>query len=174
MKNVKENHPIFNSSEFFIKTPMAKALTDQLNAWLQNGATGGAIFGTYRAGKTRALQYASKRLTNRLNQSIPAKLTTIHRRTAKNETTIFRNLCYAMSITPKPGARTDEMSNLVFHAFCDLAQQNSTKQVALFVDEVHRLTIDQIEAFCEIYDKLTFAKINISIFFIGNKNASQT
>lgn len=165
-------HPIFNASEFFVETPMAVALKNQLNAWLQNGATGGVIFGPYRSGKNRAVEYASTRLFNRLEEKIPARALTIHRRTAKTETSIFRNLCYSLSLVPKSRATTDEMSDLIFHHFCDLACQNGTKQVVLFVDEVHRLTIEQLEAFCEIYDKLVYAKVNISIFFVGNENTS--
>ena len=171
MSNSNTVHPIFSPSEFFVKTPMAVSLKNQLNAWLQNGATGAVILGPSRAGKSRAIEYASQRLVNRLEQPIPARSLTIHRRTAKTETSIFRNLCLSLSLKPKSRANTDDMSDLVFHHFCDLAQLNDTKQVVLFVDEVHRLTIEQLEAFCEIYDKLVVAKVNISIFFIGNQNS---
>ena len=167
-------HPIFNASSFFVKTPMALDLKNQLNAWLQNGATGGVISGPYRSGKSKAIEYASTRLFNRLDQNIPARRLTIHRRTSKTETSIFRNLCLSLSLVPKSRATTDEMSDLVYHHFCDLACQNDSRQVVLFVDEVHRLTIEQLEAFCEIYDKLVDAKVNISIFFVGNENTSKS
>ena len=170
--NTSLAHPIFNSAEFFVETPMAIDLRNQLNAWVQSGATGGAIFGAYRCGKSRAIEFVSDQIYNRLNQKIHTCRLTIHRRTAKTETSIFRNLCLSLRLVPKSRSTTDDMSDLVFHHFCDLALKNDTKQVVLFVDEVHRLTIDQLEAFCEIYDKLVEVKVNISIFFIGNSNTS--
>ena len=165
-------HPLLNPSEFFIPTPMIEDLLDQLEAWLWNGLTGALVLGQYRCGKTRAIDYISKHLKNRNGQAVPVHRMTIPKRDRNTIASIWKTLCFSVGLNPKLRATADEMSNLLFHYFMDLAQQNDTKQMVLFVDEMQRLDITQMEAFAELYDRLAEAKVNLSVFFVGNKEAA--
>jgi hypothetical protein len=166
-------HPMLNPSEFFIPTPMIDELLDQVTRWIWNGLTGALILGQYRCGKTKAIAYIAEHLRNRLGQKIPAHRMTIPKRDRNTIASIWKTLCWSVDLKPKTRATSDEMSNLLFHYFMDLAHINTTKQIALFVDEMQRLDITQMEAFAELYDRLAEAHVNLSIFFVGNKEASQ-
>ena len=164
---------IYNPSELFVHTGMLDKLERQLLHWLHTGLTGGLILGKYRTGKTRALEYVSKRLTNRKGEGIPVSRITISQRDVSTIASIFRNLCFALDIPVKQRSTSDEMANYLTHYFGEQAIQNSTKQVVLIVDEMQRLNVNQINAFAELYDNLSLVKINMSVFFAGNLGSSQ-
>ncbi|WP_444993906.1 ATP-binding protein [Aliikangiella sp. IMCC44359] len=164
---------IFNPSELFIHTPMLDKLEKQLHHWLRTGLTGGLVLGKYRTGKTRAIEYISNRLENRKGEKIPTNRITISQKDVSTVASIFRNLCFALDIPIKHRTNADDMANYLTHYFGEQAIQNSTKQVVLIVDEMQRLKVNQINAFAELYDNLSIAKLNMSVFFVGNLGSSQ-
>ena len=166
-------HPIFNQSEFFIKTPMIENLSKQIHYWLWNGLTGAVIIGNYRLGKTRAAQFIADKLINRSNQKIPVHKLAIPKRDVKTVASVYRNLCYSLDINITQRTTADEMANDLFHYFGEMALVNNTHQAVLLVDEMQRLSVHQIEAFAELYDRLSEVGINLSVFFIGNSASSQ-
>lgn len=166
-------HPIFNTSEFFIQTPMISELKGKLHSWLWNGATGGLILGDYRIGKSRAVRHISDQLVNRLNQPIIVKCMTVKPRDVNTIRSVFRNLCFALEIESKARSTSDDMANQLVHFFGDMAQVNDTRQVVLMVDEFQRLSLNQLHAFAELYDNLSDLKINLTVLFIGNLEASK-
>ncbi len=166
-------HPILNPSRFAIETPMMLALMNQVSLWIWNGVTGALILGQYRIGKTKAISYLRSRLTSRLGQPIPSVVMTIPRRDRATIASLWKTLCFSVELTPKNRATADDMSNLLFHFFADLAALHNQTQVVLFVDEMQRLDISQMEVFAELYDRLAEAHVNLSTFFIGNKKAAQ-
>lgn len=165
-------HPIYDPASFYIETPAITSLKDKILSWIYNGATGGFVLGPFRTGKTKAIEMISDELTNRLGEKVHAHCIIMPRRDRNTVATVFRELCKSLGIITKKSATSDEMSSLVLHRFSELAALNSTRQVVLFVDEMHRLTLPQIEVFAEVYDQLRDAKFNICIVFVGNKEAS--
>ena len=168
-----EHHPIFNPSEFFIETPMTNSLLNKLHSWIWNGFTGGVILGDFRIGKTRAIRYSSNHIVNRLNQSVKCHRLSIARRDTNSMASIFKNLSYSLDIKLRSQATADEMSNDLVHRLGEMALVNETQQVILFVDEMQRLKMRQLEAFAELYDLLSELKINLCVFFIGNYTDSK-
>jgi len=166
------SHPIYDSASFSIETPAIVSLKKQILSWIYNGATGGFVLGPFRTGKTKAIETISDQLINRPGEKVHAHRIIMPRRDRNTVATVFRELCKSLGIVTKKAATSDEMSSLVLHRFSELAALNSTKQVVLFVDEMHRLTLPQIEVFAEVYDQLRDAKYNICIIFIGNHKAS--
>ena len=172
-KSTNEIHPLLNPCEFFIPTPMIDDLLDQVTTWVWNGLTGALILGQYRCGKTRAIEHISNLLENRNDQTVPVHRMTIPKRDRNTIASIWKTLCFSVGLKPNIRATADEMSNLIFHYFMDLAHENDTMQIVLFVDEMQRLDITQMEAFAELYDRLAEAKVNITVFFVGNKEAAK-
>lgn len=164
---------IFNPTELFIHTPMLEQLEKQLHHWLRTGLTGGLVLGNYRIGKTRAIEYISKRLFNRKGEEIHADRMTIAQRDVCTVKSIFRNLCFALDMPINDRTNSDEMASCLTHYFGEKALQNSTKQVVLIVDEMQRLKVNQLNAFAELYDNLAKLKLNMSVFFVGNAGSSK-
>ncbi len=165
-------NPIYDPASFSIETPAITTLKNIILSWIYNGATGGFVLGPFRTGKTRAIEIITDLLVNRLGEKVHSHRITMPRRDRNTVATVFRELCKSLGIITKRSATSDEMSSLVLHRFSELAALNSTRQVVLFVDEMHRLTLPQIEVFAEVYDQLREAKFNICIVFVGNYEAS--
>ncbi|MFC3193200.1 ATP-binding protein [Marinicella sediminis] len=167
-----DEHPIFNNSQFFIMTPMIQTLSTQINKCLWNGSAGAAVYGDYRLGKTRALDYLIDILMNRQGEKIGAKSISIAPRDQNTIAGIFKNICHSFGFELKARATSDDMSNIVMHHLGDLTLINSTKQVVLIVDEFQRLNVNQLEAFAELYDGLVRCGANLFVLFAGNDSDS--
>lgn len=167
-------HPIYDSSRFTITTPSMEELQKKILAWVQSSATGGFVIGPYRAGKTKAAKAVSECITNAFGERIFAVRMTVPQRDRKTIANIFRVLCKSLEVITKEKALADDMSDLAVNRLCELASLNSTRQIVLFVDEMHRLDIDQFEAFAELHDLITEAEFNSCIVFIGNAETSRS
>jgi len=167
-----ESH-FYNDSLFLINTPMVQDLKTQINAWLWNGCCGAYIPGPNRVGKSEMIRLLSNELENRLGEAIPAFSVSVSLRDVKTIASVFRNLCYSLELDIKKRLSADEMSNLVFNYLGEAALTNSTKQVALFVDEMQFLNMMQINAFAELFNRLKKQEINPSIFFVGNATEAE-
>ncbi len=163
---------IFNSSDFFIETPMSIELEEKVKNWVWNGFLGGYILGNSRIGKTKSIRCISEKISNRYGELIPIHRVTIPRRDVATVASIFKNICYSLKMSLKNRVTANEMSNDLVHYFAELALQNKSKQVVIIVDEMQRLKVNQIEAFNELHDCLADLGLNLSIFFVGNTKTS--
>jgi len=172
MNTTIHEHPIFNNSHFFIRTPMINKLADQINRCIWNGNAGAAVYGDYRIGKSRALGYTQDCLINRLGEKIHVRSISVAPRDQGTIAGVFKNICHSIGITLKSRATSDDMSNLILHNLGELSLANNTKQVCLIVDEFQRLNVSQLEAFAELYDGLVTCGSNLFVLFVGNDSAS--
>lgn len=164
-------HPIFNNSEFFIQTPMIDRLKDQISQCLWNGISGAAIYGSYRIGKTKAINYIKNNLTNCLDETLPSRFVSIAPRDVGTVAGVFKNICHSWDFKLKSRVTADDMSSLICHHLGELSLSNSTRQVLLVVDELQRLNMSQFEAFAELHDKLSSIGSNLFVLFVGNDSA---
>lgn len=171
--NRAEYHPIFDTSSFSMTTPMVEELVKKILGWLWNGETGCLVLGSSRMGKTFAIRMALERLKNLLNEAIPTCYISIHRRDQPTITSLYQTICFSLGLEPKHRATSYQMADLVYHYLYELSQKTSTRQVVLFIDEFQRLSLKQLDAFAEIYDRMTEARVNICIIFIGNRASSE-
>lgn len=173
MGKLKPMHPIFDTANFTIVTPEMESLQETIIEWTRICATGGFISGSYRIGKTRAIRAIADCITNHEGEKVHAVKVTVPARDKSTVANIFRILARSMGLKAKVRSNADEMADLVLHSLCELASFNSSRQVVLFVDEMHRLSINQIEAFAEIHDLMSEAGFNSCIIFIGNSETSR-
>jgi len=167
------SNDIFNPSSFFVETPMVDQLKTQIQSWLWNGFLGGYILGNSRAGKSAAIRAIRNQLQNRHGQQIPVHLFSVPERDVTTVAGVFKKLCYSLRMKIETRATADVMSNDLVHYFADLACTNDTKQVVIIVDEMQRLSIQQIEVFNELHDALANFKLNLSVIFVGNIKTSE-
>lgn len=171
MKAPIHEHPIFNNSRFFINTPMIDRLKDQITQCLWNGISGAAVYGSYRVGKTRAINHIKEQLINCHGQSIPARFVSVAPRDYGTIAGVYKNICHSWGFKMKTRITADDMSNLICHHLGELSLSNDTKQVVLIVDELQRLNMNQFEAFAELHDKLSSIGSNLFVLFTGNDSA---
>ena len=165
-------HPIFLPAEFYIDTPMAESLKDQITQWLWNGLSGGCVLGDYRIGKSSAIKSISRQLVNRLNEEIPCHHISVARRDNQTIAGVLKNICNSLNLKLKARSTADDMSNALAIHLSDVAFGNKLKQTVLFVDEFQKLEFKQIDVFAELYDLLNSIGVNLCVIFIGNSNQS--
>jgi hypothetical protein len=163
---------IYDPTKFLIQTPMMEELSEELHRWLWHGITGGLVLGQYRAGKTGAIRAIMNSLVTRQDQPIPAHYLSFVRRDQSTIASVFRNLCYSLDMKPSRGTTADTMANDLVYQFADMSLLNEQRQIVLFVDEFQRMQLRQLEAFAELYDRLTEIGTNLCVVFIGNTVAS--
>jgi hypothetical protein len=167
-------HPLFNCMELRISTSQIEDLHEALTHWLWLGFPGGIVLGQARVGKTTALNMQFGTFKNRQKQIIPCKFATIPKRDRPTIKAVFNCLASALKIKTSIRMTTDVVSDLIKNKLADLSCANDTKTVLLAVDEVQRLSVEQFEAFAELHDDLSIAKINLCIVLIANAAAFST
>lgn len=158
-----------DASGFWIPTPMARGLKKRLEEWLQCGHTGGVVVGEARLGKTRAIKAFGTGLTNRSGQPIHVFYTHYGQRDVVTIRAVFAKIARALEFDVKRRT-SDELLECIVIRLAEAALANDTRQVALVVDEAQLLTINQLNAFAEIYNDLVNLSINGAIFFVANQD----
>ena len=158
-----------DASAFWIPTPMARALENRIEAWVRCGHTGGLIIGEARLGKTKAVKALQHRLQNRSGQPIQVLYTHYGLRDVETIRAVFAKVARALDFEVQRKTADVLLENIVIR-LTDAALANDTRQVVLIVDEAQLLTIDQLNAFAEIYNDLVNVHINCSVFFIANQD----
>ncbi|MDR9423658.1 MAG: ATP-binding protein [Marinobacter sp.] len=148
---------------------MARALRERLESWVHCGHTGGVIVGEARLGKTRALEGIGDQLTNRSGQPIHAFYTHYGRRDVETIRAVFAKVARALDFQIKRQT-SDVLLDQIVMRLAEAALANDTRQVVLMVDEAQLLTINQLNAFAEIYNDLAKLRINCVVFFVANQD----
>ena len=165
-----DDHPLYNPLSLFLRTSEIDRLSETLTQWLWTGQTGGFIKGKPRVGKSTALKMLADQLHTRTGKPIPSHVFTVPPRDKGTIQAIYRNLCISADIklTSTRLRNTDAMLEDFFHYFMDMALETKSKRVLLFVDELQRLTIDQIEVFAELHDLAARREVLLVVVFTGN------
>ena len=166
-------NPLFHPKRLYLKTKAYLNFYEQLYQWLCNGVPGAYIHGHARRGKTFASRMILSEMKTRSNENIPVLRMAMHRRDQKTIKMVFYRLAKSNKLAFSERATCDRLSSHVKEYLCDCAATNDESRVVLLVDEAQRLSIEQVEAFSEIYDDLEENKISISIFLIGNTAESE-
>ncbi|RKR78920.1 ATP-binding protein [Marinobacter nauticus] len=158
-----------DASGFWIPTPMFESIKHQIDALVSCGHTGMLIIGEARLGKSNAMRALEHALTNRSGQSIRVFYTHYGLRDVGTIRAVFAKTARALGFDVKRQSADTLLDHIVIR-LADAAMGNDTRQVALAVDEAQLLTIDQLNAFAEIYNDLVNLHINCSILFIANSD----
>lgn len=158
-----------DASGFWIPTPMAQRLKERLEAWIHCGHTGGVVIGEARLGKTRALKALEHQITNRNGQPIRIFYTHYGLRDVKSIRAVFAKVARRLDYEVKQKTSDTLLEEIVLR-LAEAAATNDTRRVALVVDEAQLLSLEQLNAFAEIYNELVDMRVNCSIFFVVNRD----
>lgn len=167
------DHPVFHPNRLRLETPAMKRIGEEVHRWLWTGATGGAIIGAARVGKTTALRALVSQLRTRGNEPIPSHYVTIPNRDQRTILSIFRQLCLSAKLRVTPRDRADHLADRFVYYIADRAVEADCQYAVLVVDEMQRLWPAQFNPFAELYDKLSLLDINLTVLFVGNDQECQ-
>ncbi|MED5530709.1 MAG: ATP-binding protein [Pseudomonadota bacterium] len=161
-------HPLYNPHGFILETLETQQLEEVLHRWMWNGATGGLVFGEARIGKTQALQQLKNSLCTRCGDPIPSIYFSVAQRDTTTIASIYRLLCNSINLSHSRRDRTDYLSDAVVHYLADLADASGSKTLVIYIDEMQRLHVKQLNIFAELYDRLKLLNIHLMCVFVGN------
>ena len=162
-------HPIFDVHANFLTTPATKQLQESITRWIWTGQTGAMVYGKSRVGKTSSILSIYKDITKRDGKKVVANYCAIHKRDVASIRYVFKQLCLSSDRKVLKGDTGDDMRDRFLGYLLDQCAGYQCDTVLLVVDEMQRLTIDQLEVFAELYDILhDHFKIHSFTLFVGN------
>ena len=167
------DHPLYNPLAYEFETPAITSLHEKLLRWVWLGETGGLISGDARVGKSTAIRYLSNKIYNRQNQTLPTHFFTVPKRDRHTTRAIFCNLCLSAGLKVNKASTSDSLQDDFFSYLLEKFVEFNCFQCLLFVDEAQRLSLEQFEAFSELYDNFVALKLNLIVIFIANKDKFQ-
>ncbi|MEJ1343138.1 MAG: ATP-binding protein [Candidatus Sedimenticola sp. (ex Thyasira tokunagai)] len=168
--NPRSYHPIFDEDMFRLITPEIEQLQRKVTELIYLNATGAAIIGFSRAGKTIALESLCGNIYSRTGNLVPVKRYSVHRRDQKSIKQLFQNIFKKFNLYYKPRESLEEFIDTLTIHLAELAHTYQSRNVLFVVDEAQRLKVDQIDVFSELYDELKRVhSIVLTVVFVGNK-----
>ena len=167
------DHPIFNPYGLFIDTKMIDRMEASIMHLLWSGEIGCLVIGDSRYGKTRAIGELKDRLKDKLGSRVSSHVVSISRRDKKTVKALFRRLCKSIGVNPHARASSDDMEDIVLAHMIDEMLIYKQNKLVLFVDEIQRLSFDQIDSIASFHDRLADDyKKTLFVVFIGNHGTS--
>lgn len=167
-------HPIYSSFGSFLTTDAYEYLHTEITRWLWTGVTGGLVLGQARVGKTAALERLQQDLTLRDQRKPAICYVYIPKRDRKTLTEVWRILCQSGNLRVTNNSKAGVMAQSYKEYLLDLSIRASVSQIVILVDEVQRLSADQLSAFVEIYDDFRQMNIRVMTVLVGNSDESDT
>lgn len=162
-------HPIFDVHANFLSTPAQKQLHESVTRWIWTGQTGALVYGKSRVGKTTAVLSIINHIAKRDGKKVVANYCAIHKRDVATIRYVFKQLCLSADRKVLKGDTGDDMRDRFLVYLLDQCTGYQCDTVLLVVDEMQRLTIDQLDVFAEL-DDILHDHFNIHPFtlFVGN------
>jgi len=164
------DHPIFNPLKFKLETPEMTRLQNFLLQLLWTGCTGAYILGGSRYGKSYAIEILIQwqRLVLRNGKPVPSLYFSVPETDTGTIASLHLNLCDSAGLDTKSRTTGSALMNRFLTFMIDTAVEQKAEYFILFVDQMNRLNIKQLNAFAHLYDIMWHAKINLMTIFIGN------
>lgn len=163
------DHPIFDVHANFLITPATRQFRESITRWIWTGQTGALVYGKSRIGKTTAVLSIFNDIAKRDGKKVITNYCAIHKRDVASIRYIFKQLCLSADRKVLKADTGEDMRDRFLAYLLDQCSERQCDTILLVIDEMQRLTIDQLEVFAELYDILhDHFKIHLFTLFVGN------
>ena len=169
----REPHPMNSPIDLVIQTPMMDQLIKHLKGLLFNQDSGACLLGGHRIGKTTALEEIQKQLNQQSELPAYCHYYSVDALEVKSIKQMYKLFCYQENIKPKFRADGLQMRELIIHRIVDRFLLSGKRQIILFIDELQKLSTQQLQALASLHDIFRNMKVNLCIVFVGNTVPSQ-
>lgn len=167
-QTIDRKHPIF-TKQYGIFTPCINELANQIGEWLEDGATGGYIWGPSRYGKSQGVQYfLSDMLKERFGEKIPLLIltrTVVHRTAGGFFSEILEVAEHKYWDTRRSEAKKKSMCTDLIIA---LAKNANSNMAVLLIDEAQTMTDNELTWLTGLQNTLAQKKIVFTVIQIGS------
>ncbi len=160
------NHP-FERNAVILPTPAMNGVLNVIASWVGSYATGGLVYGTQRAGKSKTIEYLMKSVHREDTGYTPTFWHCMDDEKYADELHFQSALLYSTDYDlPNPRNISVARMRVVDHLKCQ-AQQAYTNRVLLFIDDAQWLLPAQFHWLMTIHNKLQKAGVTLTVILVG-------
>jgi AAA domain len=167
---IDRHHPIF-SNKYAIFTPPMDRMINTIGDWIDQGISGGHIYGLSRFGKSRAVKWYLKRiLEERFKRTLPL-VSWIRRESSKSEGEFWSDLLSAAKYEfydPLKQKNKITAKFLFEQQLLTIARATRDNYVLLSIDEAHEMTLKEWKWLLGLQNTLDDQDIRFCVISIGS------
>ncbi len=169
----RSKHPVLNPINLVINAPMMEEIVAHVKEVLFDEDSGTCFLGGHRIGKTTAIETLVVKLNADKAVSAYFHYFAAEKLDVRSIKQMFKHFCSQENIHTKDRAPYLDMRDLIIYRLLDRFILSRKQQIVLFIDELHRLDVDQLESLASLHDTFRKLKINLCMIFIGNEAPSK-
>jgi len=167
---IDHRHPILRQ-RYAIFTPPMDTMIHTIGDWIDQGVSGGHIYGPSRFGKSRTIQFFLKKyLDNRFKRTLPL-VVWVRRETSMSEGEFWNELLGATKYKFQDPLKQKSkiVAKFLFEQqLLTLARLARGNYVLLLIDEAHDMTLKEWKWLLGLQNALDFQGIRFCVFSIGS------
>lgn len=162
------SHPI-ETTRYILPTPSIDSSYNAVLKWIENRAPGGMIYGKPRLGKTRAIKYLSRLLTEKFGDKLPVITLPCRDYKVPSESTFFGDLLrsagHALHNKGKPAAKRDRLLEYLSEKV-EFSLQN---RLVFFIDEAQKLHEQHYKWLIDLHNELDVREVAVIVLLVGQE-----
>lgn len=167
--NIDPNtHPLFDSLELFIPTPMIQETREIIQNWIWADQTGGVVLGDNRVGKSWLIDFLLRSLEARAGPKIVCGSLSMFGLDQDSVASLNKNFCFENKIKLKARAHGFDLVNPVLSCIHDQVVEAGAKKYVLFVDEFQLLSKVQLQGLASIHNHFMKEGVRFIVILVGN------
>lgn len=160
------SHPV-ETTRYILPTPSIGTSYNAVIQWIENRAPGGMIHGKPRLGKTRAIQYLSRLLTEKFGNNLPVITLLCRDYKFPSESTFFEDLLraagHALYKSGKPAAKRDRLIEYL----SEKVEFTHQDRLILFLDEAQKLHEQHYKWLIDVHNELDERNVSVIVLLVG-------
>lgn len=160
------SHPI-EDGEYIFLTNEAGIMNRKINTWIRNRIPGAIIFGKPRLGKTKAINYNLRVLTEKWGSRANFYYMTTATYTNITERIFFEEMLRSVGQPEIQKGTVVEKRNRLNRFLIGKACITNARKIIFFIDEAQRLSEKQYDLLMDIYNELNDNGITLTTILVG-------
>jgi hypothetical protein len=161
-------HPV-ETGRYVIATPPVCLLYEKVRGWVANRASGVAIYGKQRFGKTRAIRYLVAELKQEFGQDLPILCILCRDCRVPTESAFFENLLRALNHAITTGTATTKRDRLTEFLYEQSQRTGGGKRLIIILDEAQKLHEMQYRWLVDVHNELDDRGVNLTWLLVGQE-----
>ena len=162
------SHPV-ETTRYLLPTPSIDTSYDAVLQWIENRVPGGMIYGKPRLGKTRAIQYLSRLLTEKFGDNFPVIIVPCRDYKVPSEMTFFEDLLRAAGHTLYKIGRAAAKRDRLIEYLSEKVELSLQNRLVLFLDEAQKLHEQHYKWLIDIHNELDARDISTIVLLVGQE-----
>jgi hypothetical protein len=147
------SHPI-ETTRYILSTPSIDDFYNAVLQWIENRVPGGMIYGKPRLGKTRAIQYLTRLLTEKFGVNLPVITLLCRDYKVPSESIFFEDLLRASGHAIYRSGRAAAKRDRLIEYLTEKVELSSQNRLILFIDEAQKLHEQHYNWLIDVHNEL--------------------